>query len=635
MLNLIDYIKDDVPTIEGYIGKYGIPLSDFVGIDEYFKYWADCKKKLFHLLGGKLIYETPIEIEKSYELIKDDMGKLIDKNWSFFTGLRDAIDIKYIFGKDSTEESKIKDIFNEKFDGGTSVMRNMRQGIRCMCSVPDLCENQVSEDIFLYNYITDKKMKIQCKTKKIKSIKMIINFFDMGNETYYDTMNDKVKTFDEGYEEFRLKHSLVLNEKMLRGTLCLSIHPMDFMTMSDNSNGWSSCMSWSKDGCYHAGTVEMMNSNNVICVYLKGNDNYEWTYRDKTYSWNNKKWRQLFYVTKEIAVSGKSYPYHNKELTFIALEFIRDLAKKNWNHTYQYGIERYRDMIHINTYNKMVRNFIWRRDNETTKKNIIFHSKGMYNDMFNDNYYSYYCIRNKVKKNTIISYSGKCKCLGCKEDVLYRNYDPSDCSYDEWDENAYNDRYEYTNQVVCPSCYDKFICSSCDSHSVSLYKIKDKFFCERCLKSSRVFICPCCGEFVDIDHIEGEFFDGIYILHKDTGDLSIKDNLKDFYIKRGWDKETVDNKNFNIMDWVEDYKHKNLYWICKDCRKNIVTSEDLHNEIFPVSSWNKSMKTNIYTIDEDTLKKYILNNYKVNNAIYEDRIVLDTKDKSLEQFRYY
>ena len=48
----------------------------------------------------------------------------------------------------------------------------------------------------------------------------------------------------EEYEAFRLAHSRILNTKTLKGTLCLSIHPMDYMTMSDNTYDWSSCMSW-------------------------------------------------------------------------------------------------------------------------------------------------------------------------------------------------------------------------------------------------------------------------------------------------------------------------------------------------------------------------------------------------------
>ena len=41
------------------------------------------------------------------------------------------------------------------------------------------------------------------------------------------------------------------------------------------------------------------------------------------YSWNNKKWRQLFYINKDIICSGKSYPYFSKDITLYLLDEIK------------------------------------------------------------------------------------------------------------------------------------------------------------------------------------------------------------------------------------------------------------------------------------------------------------------------
>jgi hypothetical protein len=73
----------------------------------------------------------------------------------------------------------------------------------------------------------------------------------------------------EGFEHFMNKHSECLNQKSLKGTVHMSIHPMDYMTMSDNNEGWESCMSWANDGCYKQGTVEMMNSPCAVVGYLE------------------------------------------------------------------------------------------------------------------------------------------------------------------------------------------------------------------------------------------------------------------------------------------------------------------------------------------------------------------------------
>jgi hypothetical protein len=130
----------------------------------------------------------------------------------------------------------------------------------------------------------------------------------------------------EGYEEFRLKHSMCLNQKKLKGTLCLSIHPLDYITMSDNASNWNSCMSWEDDGCYKQGTVEMMNSPCVVVAYLKGSQ--DMSLGDGTF-WNNKKWRQLFIIHKDCIAGVKGYPYRSDGLVEQAMDWILNMVGKD------------------------------------------------------------------------------------------------------------------------------------------------------------------------------------------------------------------------------------------------------------------------------------------------------------------
>ena len=78
---------------------------------------------------------------------------------------------------------------------------------------------------------------------------------------------------EEDYKELVNWHSRMLNDKRLEGELCLSIHPLDYMTMSENNCDWTSCMNWPEGGCYRGGTIEMMNSPMVIVAYLKSANN--------------------------------------------------------------------------------------------------------------------------------------------------------------------------------------------------------------------------------------------------------------------------------------------------------------------------------------------------------------------------
>ena len=142
----------------------------------------------------------------------------------------------------------------------------------------------------------------------------------------------KIMGLEKQFEEFRLEHSRLLNQKNLEGILCLSIHPLDYMTMSDNASNWHSCMNWQEPGGYRMGTVEMMNSPMVVMAYLKSKDrNYSWydCYSCKSPSWNDKHWRTLIVATQEGIVSVKGYPYQCDELSIMCVDWLKELAEKN------------------------------------------------------------------------------------------------------------------------------------------------------------------------------------------------------------------------------------------------------------------------------------------------------------------
>ena len=415
MLDLYSYLtKEDNDKIKNYILKYGSAYKfSYIGNEQYLKYWRDNKKKLFHLLGGELILKIPFEYNRNVYQINQEIHNLQDHPF-----LEKYLDLIYA--------SDIEDFWD-------------RQAFRSLVSDTALATNEVLDSVKYQLNDNKKILQIQQGGKALKAIQKVINYFNPENK---ELLSD--------FEDFRIKHSLILNTKKIKGNLCFSIHPLDFMTMSDNNSGWSSCMSWKAIGCYRAGTIEMMNSNNVICVYLESDETPFNFSKEKTDVWNNKKWRQLFYCTKDIIVSGKPYPYVNEELTKKALNVLRELAYKNWNRKYSFGIEEYRDMKHIFSYSRMERNKNWIFSNNTTKHNIIFDTKGMYNDMLNDQNTTYWCVRNKVKKNTIISYSGKAPCLCCMKSLLIENKD-----FYEYDEDAYNDRYENLKSLICEDCSKK------------------------------------------------------------------------------------------------------------------------------------------------------------------------------------
>lgn len=459
MLNLFDYLTPlDNQRIENYIYTYGASKSRYIGNKEYLKYWAKCKPRLFHLLGGTLIYRTPVLLEKESSQIRNEINDLIVNSF-FFSEYAHHI------------EEGAKTLFTDP---------SLRRSLRSLTYFDTFHKDKIPFPIKIKIEGQKKTLQLQAGMKPVRALQKIINYFNW-------------EDLQQPLEEFRIAHSMILNDKMLRGTLCLSIHPLDFLTMSDNSSGWSSCMSWKKKGCYQLGSVEMMNSNNVICCYLESASPYSFNENKTTeeWTWNSKKWRQLFYVTKEIAVCGKAYPYQNKSLSLLILDKIKELTEKNLNRTYTYGPEPYRDMIHIGSNFRMQQNRFWIFTKDTSKHNILFDTKGMYNDMFNDHEALeedlYWCYRNKVKHNIIISYSGKAPCLCCGGKILKEG--DLDLNY----EGAYNDRYRDAGQILCSSCRALTRCSHCkkESGTQELFEINGQRLCKDCVNN---FLkkCPSC-----------------------------------------------------------------------------------------------------------------------------------------------
>lgn len=339
--------------------------------------------------------------------------------------------------------------------------------------------------------------------------------------------------------------------------------------MSDNSLNWSSCMNWKADGCYHVGTVESMNSNNTLCCYIEDSSTFYFDENNHSAdsSWNNKRWRVLAYVTKDIILAGKSYPYTREEFSKTIIDTLKKLAKENLNWNYSFGPELYKDMKYVNSEYPLMRSRSFITTGTTKKHNILFDTKGMYNDILNNHNYNFWCYRNKVNQNKVISLSGKCPCLSCGEPVIELN----ECVY--YDD--YNDRYLNTANVICEPCLEGLRCSICKAScpTQKLYKIykdnKTMSVCKYCFDTF-IKICPCCGKpFL----LNSALHTPIYI--KEDADLFEKNQENNNYYV-----------NHNLFYYHSfNHKDKNIF-MCMGCFKTkyIETMEILqgNDELLPV-----------------------------------------------------
>ena len=386
--------------------------------------WAIHKEPLYNLFGQKMILEKEVEyLTPIYELentIAENCGNGMMKE--FYKAVYNRW---YSLPYNSTDYHNYSKIVHYAL--GASV----------------LAENKISIGFVLTDPKNENKAyTYQCDTKPMKALAKFAELYEL-----------------PGFEEFRLEHSRVLNKKKFKGTLCLSIHPFDYMTMSDNTYDWSSCMSQTETGCYRRGTVEMMNSPYAIVAYLKGDKDY---YPVSSFAWNNKKWRTLILATPDILTSVKAYPFASDELTEEAIKWVAELV--NANRPTYYDVEKLLWLDYCSGFREHKRGDL--------VYNITMCTGAMYNDFGCAPGPGHCCIvgesyLDRGKPYSAIYYSGDTQCVWCGG-IQHVNFDNEeylicyDCGgndhqfYCPWCEETVDedDTYYVDGEQICSYCYE-------------------------------------------------------------------------------------------------------------------------------------------------------------------------------------
>ena len=105
--------------------------------------------------------------------------------------------------------------------------------------------------------------------------------------------------------------STYIQENKIHGYLYASIHPIDFLTLSDNAANWSSCCCLTGD--YRASGLSYMLDPSTFIVYLA--DDKDVHIPNLPFKWNNKKWRILVHTDlKNCVYYNRQYPYTSLKL---------------------------------------------------------------------------------------------------------------------------------------------------------------------------------------------------------------------------------------------------------------------------------------------------------------------------------
>lgn len=478
--------NDDKDTIIDYIDRYS---GAETGCDANYllREWAVEKEKLFHVFGDKFILEKEVEIN----LPEND---ILQK----FRILK-----QHVFVQNYTEFSrKFDKFYNPEFEHDV----NVEDGLWELVYGESLETNKYNGPTFSIPNpkLEGKVITVPTGCKPLRLLGKIASAYDLSD-----------------FEDFRIKHSMILNQKKLKGTLCLSIHPLDYMTMSDNCYDWTSCMSWMDGGCYRQGTVEMMNSPVAIVAYLKGAEPFEICGRE----WSNKKWRELFICSDQVIVGIKGYPYSNYELTDIVNAWLKELME-------QHTFVKYSGKVHINPEGHTY------LEEEDLDLKFRFFTENMYNDFgCGVEHYGHIPLGEYFNLNYIeINYSGASECMHCGDLNPYfegEGYlvcdDCCPCEHcEECGEVIHCDPYWIDEVPLCEYCYGEKTVETVDGETHLRYNCYQIILCNE-------------------DYTKRyEYFNNTYF----PGYNNRKDKLKNF-LKKHFDIEKVKVLNTRWNDYIE------------------------------------------------------------------------------------
>lgn len=464
--------------IEYYAGFDGEGTDMKMPLEYILRIWEEKKPNLFKVLGKELILTRQISFTKPTSIMEQDIWENCfdwqSKGREFYGAYNDwTHNLWHREGKRNLAHNLSRLMEAE------SLAKNIYDGENILVSTPD--GNQI-------------QINTGCKVSKM--LGKIANVFHM-----------------PGYEDFRIAHSMCLNQKSLRGELCLSIHPLDYATMSDNECDWTSCMSWYDNGDYRQGTVEMMNSPYVVVAYLKSATDMN----VGGISWSNKKWRQLYIVSPEVIVGIKQYPYDSAELNGICLQWLRDLAEQNcgWGPYANNAVEIRNNQV--NTFAEL--------DLETY---MSFTTHFMYNDMYSSHLAF---VSPAVGTRFEMLFSGPAECMTCGADL-------SDYEVD---------RDMSPRELSCSGCTHYLRCDECGDpiHDEYSHYIDGYYLCDYCFDSC-TDECVMCEEY----HLHDKLYT-IYLRHNDE--------VKGYSIKICEDCRDSNEfiKNFGkISEWCSAFSYR-------------------------------------------------------------------------------
>lgn len=300
--------------------------------------------------------------------------------------------------------------------------------------------------------------------------------------------------------------SRCIQEDKIEGRLCLSVHPLDYLSSSENTHNWRSCHAL--DGEYRAGNLSYMLDSSTIICYLKSEEDAKLPNFPEHIPWNNKKWRVLLFLSDnwEVIFASRQYPFSSQtgldHLLHIFSNLIRGKSMySNWRS------ELLTKMTTEDGYSYNLRSkYIVVRGEFIELPNMVEDADGSmhFNDLLKSSCYTpQYVVHNDTTyapslKHEKVHIGSSCPCIYCGESDIDLDDAMICCDCDR--ELGYSDNDDY------------FYCDCCGRREFREdgYWVEDMFVCDHCF-NTEVITCDQCGEAYFEENIEREETTGRYL----------------------------------------------------------------------------------------------------------------------------
>lgn len=417
-----------------------------------------------------------------------------------------------------THDPKVDALINDWYEAKKFFIQHIGEDL--IYEYPETIFFEMNETDKIKN-IEDFITNIEFDYRRLDNIQEIIRFFEDNKMNFYTNhttndfifddviikkgikINKALKFFIEDKEtltDLQMAVSRVIQKDKIQGRLCLSVHPLDYLSSSENKHNWRSCHAL--DGEYSMGNLSYMIDESTIICYLKSEEDTILPNFPPTIPWNNKKWRVLIHFSndKEMMFSGRQYPFASDKGLDLVLEKLLPsigLGEKwsKWDNTTLSEFKKNDESLHFNSPYIPVNDELIKL-NELVKSGI---GSLNYNDVLYSNYYKpyysyrlnhpfYHSFTGGTTRQTRFEIGKPVKCLCCERDYITVSDIPR-CNKCEMDYGtAEHEMFDY-----CIECGERIFIDD------AYYVDGIGHICADCLESEDNYVrCRDCGMIMPI-----------------------------------------------------------------------------------------------------------------------------------------